>query len=385
MSLELPGQFLHSWDEGGREAFFILPESDTPFIHCWCLFTFPVYYCQWVGIWGWCTLYKLPPHVLCALDFIWVRGYLRIVRVTVNQFPHSWFPLVLDTPPWIGPLAWITYNIRTEEVPLPNAWQKSPPEAEGLCLFSNGLVSAPFPGQGSQLLGFPAFWFQITGPVIPALGQPGDNMLAWVEAEIFPHISLLTLAQRLDDDLWLCLLLLLLWWSWLIVIPHRAIWFLYVFLFLYRGEWYRHGLVFWLSHSVCHQSWSSCSSCGSSSCISGWVAAMAGGQQQPRCRPERLQSQLGVGGSCGACHSGFPPFWFRALNGVEQGSVGVGQTPVCCTDLCLSGIPGVAAHCFQISYQFVRILHLFRDEVPKTPGVPMPMHLPMLSHTPRHS
>jgi len=45
-----------------------------------------------------------------------------------------------------------------------------------------------------------------------------------------------------------------------------------------------------------------------------------------------------------------PPFPFRALNQVEQGSVGVGQTPARCSDLCLSGVPRVAAHFLQIFY-----------------------------------
>jgi len=43
-------------------------------------------------------------------------------------------------------------------------------------------------------------------------------------------------------------------------------------------------------------------------------------------------------------------FPFRALNQVEQGSVGVGQTPAHCGDLCLSGVPRVAAHFLQIFY-----------------------------------
>jgi len=71
---DVPSQFLHSWDKRGRETFLILPESDSHLIHCWCLLTFPVYYCQWVGIWGWCAPQKIPPHRCCALDFIWVCG-----------------------------------------------------------------------------------------------------------------------------------------------------------------------------------------------------------------------------------------------------------------------------------------------------------------------
>ena len=46
-----------------------------------------------------------------------------------------------------------------------------------------------------------------------------------------------------------------------------------------------------------------------------------------------------------------PAFPFRALNSVEQGSsVGVGQTPAQCCDLCLSGVPRFAAHFLQVFY-----------------------------------
>jgi len=45
------------------------------------------------------------------------------------------------------------------------------------------------------------------------------------------------------------------------------------------------------------------------------------------------------------------PFPFRALNSVEQrSSVGMGQTPARCGDLCLSGVPRVAAHFLQIFF-----------------------------------
>jgi len=73
----------------------------------------------------------------------------------------------------------------------------------------------------------------------------------------------------------------------------------------------------------------------------------------------------GNGGSRSLCRFGFPPFPFRVLNSVEQGSIHMGQTPAHCNNLCLSGTPRVAAHCFQIFCKFVRILHLFRGEVPK--------------------
>ncbi|GAB0209480.1 probable global transcription activator SNF2L2 [Grus japonensis] len=42
--------------------------------------------------------------------------------------------------------------------------------------FPDRLVNAPFPRQGSQLLGLPALQFQATGPVIPASEQPGRQL-----------------------------------------------------------------------------------------------------------------------------------------------------------------------------------------------------------------
>jgi len=45
-----------------------------------------------------------------------------------------------------------------------------------------------------------------------------------------------------------------------------------------------------------------------------------------------------------ACRFVSPPFPLKALDNVEHGSVGVGQTPASCGDLCLSVIPRVAAH-----------------------------------------
>jgi len=65
----------------------------------------------------------------------------------------------------------------------------------------------------------------------------------------------------------------------------------------------------------------------------GGLQDRLGGQCQPQCLPLL-----------------FPPFPFKALNQVEQGSVGVGQTPARCGDLCLSGVPRMAAHFFQIFY-----------------------------------
>jgi len=73
-----------------------------------------------------------------------------------------------------------------------------------------------------------------------------------------------------------------------------------------------------------------------------------------------------------ACHFVSPPFPFRALNQVEQGSVGVGQTPGHCGDLCLSGVPRVAAHFLQIFYQIVRILYLLRCEFQRQVGIVTP-------------
>jgi len=59
----------------------------------------------------------------------------------------------------------------------------------------------------------------------------------------------------------------------------------------------------------------------------------------------------GGSASRSACRFASLPFPFRALNSVEQGSsVGVGQTPAHCGDLCLSGVPRVAAHFLQIFY-----------------------------------
>jgi len=77
---------------------------------------------------------------------------------------------------------------------------KSPPEAEDLCLLPNGLVNAPVPGQGSQLLGFLALELQAAGPIIPAPQHPGGNVLARVAAEIFPHVSQLAQGQGPGDD-----------------------------------------------------------------------------------------------------------------------------------------------------------------------------------------
>jgi len=84
-----------------------------------------------------------------------------------------------------------------------------------------------------------------------------------------------------------------------------------LFLSLYRGIWYQHGLIFWFSLSACRRGWSSHSAC--------WFVL-------PLC-------PLGV------------------LNSVEQGgSVGVGQAPAHCSDLGLSGIARVTAYFFQIFY-----------------------------------
>jgi len=59
-----------------------------------------------------------------------------------------------------------------------------------------------------------------------------------------------------------------------------------------------------------------------------------------------------AGGAAPVPAASFPsPFPFRGLNQVEQGSsVGVGQTPAHCGDLCLSGVPRVAEHFLQIFY-----------------------------------
>jgi len=56
-----------------------------------------------------------------------------------------------------------------------------------------------------------------------------------------------------------------------------------------------------------------------------------------------------TGGAAGPAE-GAAPFPFKTLNHVEQVSVGVGQTPAHCGDLCLSGVPSVAAQFLQIFY-----------------------------------
>ena len=43
-------------------------------------------------------------------------------------------------------------------------------------------------------------------------------------------------------------------------------------------------------------------------------------------------------------------FPLRVLNSVDQGSVGMGQAPAHCSDLCLPGIVGVTAYFFQMFY-----------------------------------
>lgn len=129
-----------------------------------------------------------------------------------------------------------------------HAWQKVPSEAEGLCLFPNCVVNAPYPRQGIQVLGFLTLSFQATSPIISASEQPGNNVLTWTAAEIFSHISHFTQGWGFSDYLLFCLFFLF----WFIIIPHQANWFFSVFLFLYRGNWYRHGLVLWLSCSTCH-------------------------------------------------------------------------------------------------------------------------------------
>jgi len=61
--------------------------------------------------------------------------------------------------------------------------------------------------------------------------------------------------------------------------------------------------------------------------------------------------RAGWGGSASrsACCFVSPSFPIRVLNSGEQGRlVGVGQTPAHCSDLCLHGIPSMAAQFFQI-------------------------------------
>jgi len=94
-------------------------------------------------------------------------------------------------------------------------------------------------------------------------------------------------------------------------------------------------------------------------------------QRQSQCQLEWLQSCLGGRGKPRCLSLSFSPFPFRAVSSVEQGLVGVVQTPAHCNNLCLPGIPRVATHFFQIFYQFIRILHLFRGELTKHLGCPL--------------
>jgi len=87
-------------------------------------------------------------------------------------------------------------------------------------------------------------------------------------------------------------------------------------------------------------------------CWAGGAAGLAGGGSASR----------------SACRFVSPPFPFKALNQVEHGSVGVGQTPAGCCDLCLSGVPRLAAHFLQIFW----ILYLLRGEFKKHRGCPLP-------------
>jgi len=64
---------------------------------------------------------------------------------------------------------------------------------------------------------------------------------------------------------------------------------------------------------------------------------------------EGLQGGLGEQRQCLLLR--FPILPVKALNSVEHGSsVGVCQTPAHSGDLCLSGVPRVAAHFLQIFY-----------------------------------
>jgi len=74
---------------------------------------------------------------------------------------------------------------------------------------------------------------------------------------------------------------------------------------------------------------------GGCDCLLGWRGYRAG---------------WGGSTSCSACHFVSPPFPSKAMNSVEHGLVGVGQTPAHSSYLCLSGVPRVAAHFLQIFY-----------------------------------
>jgi len=73
----------------------------------------------------------------------------------------------------------------------------------------------------------------------------------------------------------------------------------------------------------------------------GAVPAVGAGAAEPA---------VGGWGNRSIGHLVFAPFPLRALNQVEQGSVGVGQTPARCGDLCLPGVPRVVAHFLRIFY-----------------------------------
>lgn len=76
------------------------------------------------------------------------------------------------------------------------------------------------------------------------------------------------------------------------------------------------------------------------------------------------------------------PFSLRMLNTAEEVLVGMGQAPASCSDLSLYRIARVMVYLFQAFYQFLRILHLFRSEVPKHWRYPL---FQVSAHTIPHS
>lgn len=69
-------QHLQSGDVGRRDIFFILPEFASQFIHYLSLYIPPGHYCQWVGIWWWCALYKLLSHSTVRIYNVLTRTYV---------------------------------------------------------------------------------------------------------------------------------------------------------------------------------------------------------------------------------------------------------------------------------------------------------------------
>jgi len=163
-------------------------------------------------------------------------------------------------------------------------------------------------------------------------------VLAWVAAEIFPHVPQLTQGQGPGDDLCLSPAMTLahhhpsrsnlLSLRLSLVLQGRL-------LLAQVGHWAQPPcllLELGLEQLPCQANGGRPCSCGSGSaswggcdCLLGWRGCRAG---------------WGGSASRNACRFVSPPFPFKAMNSVEQGSVGVRQTPAHCGDLCLSSSQG---------------------------------------------